>query len=176
MRASTEGATDVAAGWRRAAIGKPRSLRDLLSNDNGLGGAEWRPRNQTCFTMTHKKLSEESVRIYCFHFHRPDCVCACSSLMRIPQAATAMNFPWPHYGPDGASLPGAKITIAAELRPANTADASGAYTVSGLAAGTKYRLSAEYPGFASFQSQHGCAGQIRHRLLGLGSKWNRTSW
>jgi len=65
----------------------------------------------------------------------------------------------------GALIPGAKITVATANGIAAgkaTADASGAHSVSGLTAGS-YIVSAEYPGFAPFQSQAipVAAGQIK---------------
>ena len=55
----------------------------------------------------------------------------------------------------GALIPGAKVTITTvdgKVAGNATADASGAYSVSGLTTGN-YVVTAEYPGFAPFQSQ-----------------------
>ena len=55
----------------------------------------------------------------------------------------------------GALIPGAKVTITTvdgKVAGTATADASGAYSVSGLKIGN-YIVTAEYPGFAPFQSQ-----------------------
>jgi hypothetical protein len=65
----------------------------------------------------------------------------------------------------GALIPGAKISIESatgQTVKTATADASGAYTVSGLSAGS-YIVHAEYTGFASFQSQpiSVSAGQVK---------------
>jgi hypothetical protein len=65
----------------------------------------------------------------------------------------------------GALIPGAKVTIttaAGASAGTATADASGAYSVSGLTAGS-YIVSADFSGFASFQSQPipVAAGQIK---------------
>jgi hypothetical protein len=57
--------------------------------------------------------------------------------------------------PDGALIPGAKVTIATpagKTVTTTTAGADGNYEVRGLKPGT-YVVRAEYPGFASFQSQ-----------------------
>ncbi len=65
----------------------------------------------------------------------------------------------------GALIPGAKVTITdanGKVVTTATADAAGVYSVSGLAAGN-YIVSAEYAGFAPFQSQPipVAAGQIK---------------
>ncbi len=65
----------------------------------------------------------------------------------------------------GALIPGAKVTIttaAGKTAGTTTADASGAYSVSGLAAGS-YIVNADFSGFAPFQSQAipVAAGQIK---------------
>jgi hypothetical protein len=121
-------------------------------------------------TIQNKRLSEEYVfsRHHCFLHFLLALAFGLASLAAHAQSPAPQSTATIHghiADQTGALIPGAKVTITTQDGKAvgnATADASGAYFISGLPAGS-YVVSATFSGFADFQSQPiaVAAGQIK---------------
>ena len=175
MLVSTEGANDVTAIKLLAGV-EARCLKLTLPATCSPTGAWVREAAKkpvhNSLTCNQQELSEEYVysRHHCFfhvvHFLVALAFGLASLAARAQSAPAATGTIHGHIADQtGALIPGAKVTVTTtggKTVGTATADASGAYEITGLAAAS-YIVNSDYSGFAAFKSQAIplAAGQVK---------------